>query len=226
MNPVIAQPRVAGVDAALQSLHTMTSHVENSVRQALFALRETKADEASQVFLREARINEMEVEIDEQVVRLLARCRVEESELRLLIATLRVTNDLERLGDLALNMAGCVVSLEESKPIAIPRDLKLMTNAAEQMVVDSLRALHHRRPELAQQVLESDDRVDGYAESLQRTLTDDMGRDSGSVPGKVQLLLATRTLERMADHATNIAEDVIFWLHGLDVRHHMRRSQP
>jgi phosphate transport system protein len=151
---------------------------------------------------------------------------VPEADLRLLIATLRITNDLERLGDQAVNVAARVVSLDAYWPVHAPRDLSLMANAVEEMVCNSLRALSGRRVELAQAVLEADDRVDAYAEKLARLLVESMEKEPRSVPAQVQLLLASRTLERMADHATNIAEDVIFWLRGLDVRHRFYQLAP
>jgi phosphate transport system protein len=213
-----AAPR-GSVDAVLASLLTMAGLVENSIRRTLYALRQLKPGEASQVFLGESRINEMEVEIDEKVIELLAAAPVPETELHLLIATLRITNDLERLGDQAVNVAERVVSLRSLAPFEMPRELIPMADAVEEMVSNSLRALSARRVELAQQVLESDDQVDGYADTLARGLGESMERDSKGVAPHLQLLLASRTLERMADHATNIAEDVIFWLRGLDVRH-------
>ncbi|MGH9862736.1 MAG: phosphate signaling complex protein PhoU [Candidatus Acidiferrales bacterium] len=215
-------PSAPDLDAVLGDLLTMSRQVEGSVRQALYALRSLNEAEASQVFLGEARINELEVEIDEKAIGLLARGPSGETVLRLLIATLRITNDLERLGDQAVNVAERVVSLAAERPLAVPRELSAMADEAEQMVCNSLRALSERRLELAQQVLESDDRVDAYAESLARLLVKEMEEDARKVPTRVELLLASRTLERMADHATNIAEDVIFWLRGWDVRHRLR----
>jgi phosphate transport system protein len=218
---ITAAPQ-ADLDAILQSLLAMSNQAENSVRQSLYALRTLKPAEASQVFLGESRINEMEVEIDEQVIRLLGRAPAGETMLRLLIATLRITNDLERLGDQAVNIAERVVSLDAHRPVAVPRDLAVMAEAVEQMVCSSLQALSSRRLELAQRVLESDDRVDDFAESVGRLLIQEMERAPQSVPAQVELLLASRHMERMADHATNIAEDVIYWLQGWDVRHRLR----
>jgi phosphate transport system protein len=219
-------PVEPGLEKVLESLLTMASLVENSVRRSLLALRERKPTEASQVFLGESRINELEVGIDEQVVRLLAQAPIAETDLRLLIATLRITNDLERLGDQAVNVAERVVSLGSPAPVIPPRELNRMAEAVEEMVCGSLRALACRRVELAQAVLESDDRVDRYAESLSRLLTEEMERNSRNLSAWLQLLLVSRTLERMADHATNIAEDVIFWLRGLDVRHRLQSLPP
>lgn len=212
---------LSGVDAVLGELLEMAGLVENSVRQSLHALRHLRSEDASQVFLRESTINEHEVDLDDKVVRLLARGEASEADLRLLISTLRLTNDLERLGDLAVNISARVVSLQPHKPLTPPREVKLMADAAEEMVSRALQALSSRRVELAQEVLESDDRVDSLAESLARVLTDEMEQGARGVQPRVQLLLASRTMERMADHATNIAEDVIFWLRGLDVRHHL-----
>lgn len=222
MGTAIAGGTLVGVDAVLGGLLEMAGLVENSVRQSLYALRHLRAEDASQVFLRESTINEREVELDDQVVKLLARGQASEADLRLLISTLRLTNDLERLGDLAVNISGRVVSLQPYKPLAPPREVKQMADATEQMVSQALQALSARRVELAQEVLESDDRVDSLAERLARVLTDEMEHDARGVQPRVQLLLASRRMERMADHATNIAEEVIFWLRGLDVRHHLR----
>ena len=219
----LARPEAAGVDAVLTSLLAMAELVESSVRQSLHALRELKSGEASQVFLRESNINELEVEIDDRAVRLLRQGPVAEADLRLLIATLRLTNDFERLGDQAVNVAARVVSLDAYWPVHAPREISLMAEAVEEMVCNSLRALGSRRVELAQAVLEADDRVDAFAEKLSRLLVEAMEKEPRSVPAQVQLLLASRTLERMADHATNIAEDVIFWLRGLDVRHRLNQ---
>ena len=218
----VIPPATPDLDAVLNSLLDMAGLVENSVRQALYALRGLKQSEASQVFLGEARINEMEVEIDEKAIQLLARGPMGEIPLRLLIATLRITNDLERLGDQAVNVAERIVSLQSRPPTLPPRELALMADAVELMVSNALQALSGRRLALAQQVLESDDRVDDYAESLGRLLVREMERTPASVPAQVELLLASRNMERMADHATNIAEDVIYWLQGWDVRHRLR----
>lgn len=221
-NPGIIPPRAPDLDTVLTSLLTMADQVENSVRQAVYALRWMKPGDASHVFLNESRINEMEVEIDERAIQLLAQGPMGENPLRLLIATLRITNDLERLGDQAVNVAERVVSLEPQRPVTVPRELALMADAVELMVSNSLQALSGRRLELAQRVLESDDRVDDYAESVGRLLVKEMERAPASVPAQVELLLASRNMERMADHATNIAEDVIYWIRGWDVRHRLR----
>jgi phosphate transport system protein len=218
----VAGGALPGIDVVLGGLLEMAELAENSVRQSLHALRYLRAEDASQVFLRESTLNEREVELDDRVVRLLARGQASETDLRLLISTLRLTNDLERLGDLAVSISGRVVSLQPHKPLTPPRELKQLADAAERMVTQALQALSSRRIELAQEVLESDDGVDSLAERLARVLTDEMELDARAVQPRVQLLLASRTMERMADHATNIAEEVIFWLRGLDVRHHLR----
>lgn len=220
------QHQTPGVEALVDNLLTMANEVEHSLRQTLHALRGFIPSEASQVFLRESQINRMEVEIDEQAVRLLAHQRMAEADLRLVIASLRITNDLERLGDLAINIAGRIISLAGQQPFSTPRELILMADAVEDMVCHSLRALSARRVELAQKVLESDDVVDGYADRLANILTQSMSHSPEAVPFQVELLLISRTLERIADHATNVAEDVIFWLRGLDVRHHLNHLRP
>jgi phosphate transport system protein len=203
----LAHPQAAGVDAVLKSLLSMAEEVESSVRQSLHALRELKSAEAGQVFMRESHINELEVEIDDSAVRLIARGSVLETDLRLLIATLRITNDLERLGDQAVNVAARVVSLDAYWPVHAPRDLSLMANAVEEMVCNSLRALSGRRVELAQAVLEADDRVDAYAEKLARLLVESMEKEPRSVPAQVQLLLASREVRQTPLHGLEGGRD-------------------
>jgi phosphate transport system protein len=171
------------------------------------------------VFLFEPRINEMEIMIDEHAIRLLRRGGFSDDELRLIVAALKITNDLERIGDIAVNLAERVITLRETPDAKMPEQLKPMTEAVRSMVSRSLGALIFRNAELAAQVLESDDIVDQYRDQIFETLMHNMTQDAALVSPGMQFVLATRHLERIADHATNIAEDIIFWVRGLDVRH-------
>src|SRR5580704_1309683 len=167
-----------------------------------------------EVFLLEPRINEMEL-----VIRLLRRGSFSDDEVRLIVAALKITNDLERIGDLAVNLAECVISLREMPPTQVPEELAPMTLAVRAMVSKSLGALIFRNVEMAGQVLQSDDVVDQYRDRIFDQLMQSMTQQAALVSPGMQFILATRHLERIADHATNIAEDIIFWVRGLDVRH-------
>ena len=135
------------------------------------------------------------------------------------MASLKITNDLERIGDIAVNLAERVISLREMQDAKVPEELLPMAEAVRSMVSRSLGALIFRNAELAAQVLESDDVVDQYRDRIFENLLQNMTQNTALVSPGLQFILATRHLERIADHATNIAEDIIFWVRGLDVRH-------
>jgi phosphate transport system protein len=140
-------------------------------------------------------------------------------DIRLVVATLKITNDLERMGDLAVNLAERVVSLSQMHPVAQPPELEPMVQAVGAMVKKSLGALIFRSVVLAGEVLESDDLVDHYRDQIFERLMASMTERPAEIGPNLQFVLASRYLERVADHATNIAEDIIFWVRGLDVRH-------
>jgi phosphate transport system protein len=200
-------------------LVSMARTVEESMNRSLEALLTRNQQLASEVFLAEPRINEMEIVIDAHAVRLLRRGGLVDEDLRLIVATLKINNDLERIGDLAVNIGECVLSLGGLCEVEGPPELAAMTAAVRDMISKSLGALVTRNITLANQVLESDDLVDQYRDRIFEQLLAGMQRDMGRVAPSLYFVLATRHLERIADHATNIAEDIIFWVRGLEVRH-------
>jgi phosphate transport system protein len=210
-------------DALVNYLVSMARVVESAMNRALDAIvgfdHARTAGLPGEVFLLEPRINEMEIMIDEHAIRLLRRGSFNDDEVRLIVAALKVTNDLERIGDIAVSLAERVVSLREMPDAKIPEELGPMTEAVRSMVSRSLGALIFRNVDMAAQVLESDDIVDRYRDRIFETLLHNMTQDVALVGPGMQFILATRHLERIADHATNIAEDIIFWVRGLDVRH-------
>jgi phosphate transport system protein len=161
----------------------------------------------------------MEIVIDEHAIRLLRRGGYSDDEMRLIVAALKITNDLERIGDLAVNLAERVTTLRELPGSKAPEELEPMTIAVRAMVSKSLGALIFRNATMAARVLESDDLVDQYRDRIFEQLLDQMTQTTALVVPSMQFILATRHLERIADHATNIAEDIIYWVRGLDVRH-------
>jgi phosphate transport system protein len=210
-------------DTLVNYLVSMARTVEGAMNRALDAIvsLETPRTVAlpSEVFLLEPRINEMEIVIDEHAIRLLRQGSFTDDELRLIVAALKITNDLERIGDIAVNLAQRVVSLRDMPGAQVPEELAPMASAVRAMVSQSLGALIFRNVDMATKVLESDDLVDQYRDRIFEQLLQRMTQDTQVVSPGLQFILATRHLERIADHATNIAEDIIFWVRGLDVRH-------
>ncbi len=210
-------------DTLVNYLVSMARTVEGAMNRALDAIvgleNPRTAGLPGEVFLLEPRINEMELVIDEHAVRLLRRGSFSDDEMRLIVAALKITNDLERIGDLGVNLAQCVISLREMPDARMPEELAPMASAVRAMVSKSLGALIFRNVAMAAQVLESDDVVDQYRDRIFEQLLQSMTQQTVLVSPGMQFVLATRHLERIADHATNIAEDIIFWVRGLDVRH-------
>lgn len=210
-------------DTLVNYLVSMARTVEGATNRALDAIVSLETSRTAalpgEVFLLEPRINEMEIVIDEHAIRLLRRGAFSDDEMRLIVAALKITNDLERIGDLAVNLAQCAITLREMLLPETPEELTPMASAVRTMVSKSLGALIFRNVEMANQVLISDDVVDQYRDRIFEKLLDHMTRQKMPVSPGMQFILATRHLERIADHATNIAEDIIFWLRGLDVRH-------
>lgn len=210
-------------DTLVNYLISMARTVEGAMNRALDSIVSLDTSRTAtlpgEVFLLEPRINEMEIVIDEHAIRLLRRGAFSDDEMRLIVAALKITNDLERIGDLAVNLAQCATSLREMLSAELPDELTPMASAVRAMVSKSLGALIFRNVEMATQVLASDDVVDQYRNRIFEKLLDSMTHQAVQVSPGMQFILATRHLERIADHATNIAEDIIFWVRGLDVRH-------
>src|ERR1700690_2112877 len=208
-------------DTLVNYLISMARLVESAMNRALDAIVNFDSERTSglpgEVFLLEPRINEMEIIIDEHAIRLLRRGSFTDDEMRLIVASLKITNDLERIGDIAVNIAARVISLREMPEAKAPEELAPMAEAVRSMVSRSLGALIFRNADMAAQVLESDDVVDQYRDRIFENLLQHMTQDVVLVSPGMQFILAPRHLERIADHATNIAEDIIFWVRGLDV---------
>src|SRR3981189_3018883 len=210
-------------DVLANYLISMARTVENSVGHALDALLcpnlERAAALSSQVFLVEPRVNEMEMQIDDHAVRMLRTGLLDDEEIRRVVASQKIANDLERIGDLAVNISERLLSRAGMNVMETPQELEPMSGAGGGMLGRSLGALIFRNIVLAGEVLESDDVVDRYRDQIFEHLLAGMIREPSQVAPHLQFVLATRYRERIADHSTNIAEDIIFWVRGLDVRH-------
>jgi len=199
----------------------MGTLVESAIHHSVLALVERSEDMARQVLRNEDRINHLEVEIDDLAVRLLALQQPMAKDLRLLTAAIKINTDLERMGDLAVNIVERSIALMHLPPVKPLIDIPQMARTVESMVRKSLDAFVKREPELARSVLLSDDEVDRLRDSVHNELVSFMQKDPTVIPQALDLILVARHLERIADHATNIAEDTLFLVKGVDVRHHL-----
>jgi phosphate transport system protein len=205
------------------SLLEMGSLVESAVRWSVEALADRNERAAERVIANERRINELEVELDDRTFRLLALHQPVARDLRFLMSALKITTDLERVGDLALNIARRALSLrEESGDAELSQDVILMARRAASMLSRALIGFLDRDIELARKVLHDEEEVDWHRDHISKDLLRAMDTGELKLAIGVELLFIVRSLERIADHATNIAEDVIFLVQGVDIRH---RSQ-
>jgi phosphate transport system protein len=214
------------LDELQNRLLEMAGLVESAIHQSVTALIQRDEAAAKDVFWKEALINQAQMEIDEYATRLLALYQPMAGDMRYLTAVIKINGDLERMGDLAVNITHRALALMRHPPVSPLIDIPRMANLVENMVRKSLDALTHRDDELARTVLLSDDEVDFLKELVSRELMAFMQQESSTVPSAVDLIFIAHNLERIADHATNIAEDVLFLSKGIDVRHHaeLRKS--
>ncbi len=197
----------------------MGSLAERSVHQGVHAVLEADEKLALAVLDEENAINELQIEVDDRVVQLLALQQLMAADLRFVLAIARINNDLERIGDQAVNIAQSAQRILRHPRVKPYVDLPRMGELAEKMMRDSLDSLVRRDVELARSVLARDDQVDQLRDQLFRELLTYMMGDSAVVFPAFELILVAKNLERVADHATNIAEDVIYMVAGSDVRH-------
>ena len=193
---------------------------EQAVDRAIHGYTTRDLEICRRVLQDEKAINASEREIDEIAVDLLAMQQPMAIDLRFLFSVIKINADLERVGDQAVNIAERALDMAELPTTDLPVDIGRMASIAAGMVHQALQSFIEENPELAQQVLERDDVVDGINRDAFESLTRLMERNPSITRQALDALIVARNLERVADHATNIAEDVIFWIRGADVRHH------
>ena len=197
----------------------MGSLAERAVHQAIHAVLDGEESLADTVLTEEDAINEMQIEIDERVQRLFALQQPMAADLRFLLSVSRINGDLERIGDQAVNIAQSAMRVLRHPQVKPYVDLPRMSELAEGMVRDSLNAFVRADIELARSVMQRDDQVDRLRDQLFRELLTYMMENSAVVFSAFELVLVAKNIERIGDHATNIAEDVIYLVNGRDVRH-------
>jgi len=203
----------------------MGALVEQRVHQAISALMERQPRAAEEVAQGDQEVNNLQIEIDDRCLKLLALQGPLASDLRLITAAMKINADLERIGDQAVNIAETALRVMAQPPLRPVLDLHRMAELAQKMTRDSLDAFVRRDSALATAVLAQDDEVDLLKDQSFRVLLTYMMADPGTIERALGLILVARNLERIADHATNIAEDVIFVVEGKDVRHHHEERQ-
>ena len=201
-------------------LLAMCSFVESAVQRSISAVTEKDLDAAEEVLSKEARINQIEIEIDDFAINLLALQQPMAADLRLIVAALKINTDLERMGDLAVSIAQRAVSLMQAPLIKPMVDIPHIAGLVQSMVRKSLDAFVARDAELARSVLAADTAVDNLRSASYHELISFMEHEPSGIRQAVDLIAVIRNLERIADHSTNIAEDVLFMVKGIDVRHH------
>ena len=207
------------LDSIRLRLIEMGAQVESMIATATRALVERDEDLVSQVIERDADVDRMEVEIDDDCHGVLARNQPTAVDMRFLVAVMKITADLERMADSAVNIAQAARQLNREPPLKPYVDLPRISARVQSMVRESLDAFVSRDAALANSVVGEDDEIDQLYRRIFTELVDLMRHDSTSVPRALHLLLVARNFERIADHATNIAEDVIYYVEGRDVRH-------
>ena len=210
------------LDEMQSRLLEMAGLVESAIHQSVIALVQRDEQAAREVFWKEALINQKDIEIDECATRLLALYQPMARDMRFLTAVIKINGDLERMGDLAANITHRALSLMRQPRLKPLIDIPHIASLAENMVRNSLDALVKRDEDLARSVLLSDNEVDLLRDSAYKELVGFMQEQSTTIPGAVDLVFIVHNLERIADHATNIAEDVLFLVKGIDVRHHAK----
>jgi phosphate transport system protein len=208
-----------GLDDLKEKLLRMAGLAEQAIDRAAEAYRSRDNNFCQMVLTGENAINEAEREIDELALDLLAMQQPMAVDLRFILAVLKINADLERVGDQAVNIAQRVLDLISEPEIDLPVDIPRMADAVSTMVQRALDSFLDGKAEVAEAVLQMDGIVDRMKDEAFVVLVQKMTGDSACTRQALDVLLIARALERIADHATNIAEDVIFWVRGADVRH-------
>ena len=212
------------LDALKARLLEMGGLAEDRVRRAVQALVERDSADIDRVLGGDEAINQLHIEIDDRCFKLLALQQPMAADLRAIVAAVKINTDLERVGDLSVNIAEAAKRYITHPPVKKLIDIPRMAEIAQLMLRDALDAFVRRDTSLAQKVLNEDDKLDALKTQIFRELLTYMLADPATIEPALDLLLVSRHLERIGDHATNVAEDVIFMVSARDVRHHAHEA--
>lgn len=202
-----------------QNLLRMAALAENAVRKSVLSVTTRNSDLAREVIIDDINLNRLELEIEDKAFKLLALRQPLATDLRLIVAAMRIATELERIGDQAVNIAERALELNSREPIELPVDLKAMADLALGMVRTSIEAFVQQDPRLAVQVCQRDVEVDILDDEYIQKILDVMIKESRWVTRLHHFVIIVRNLERIADLATNIAEDIVFIVEGRVIKH-------
>ncbi|MGB6193226.1 MAG: phosphate signaling complex protein PhoU [Terracidiphilus sp.] len=214
------------LDELKENLLVMAGLAEQAIQRSIEAYRVRDLSICDLVSRSENAINRLERDIDQAALDLLAMEQPMAIDLRFILSVIKINADLERVGDAAKSISDRVRNMEQMAVADLPVDIPKMASLAAEMVRKSLQAFIEGDPEIAHSVLTMDDAVDAMNRAAYKALTRVMEEQSHIAPQALNALMICRALERVADHATNIAEDVIFWVQGADVRHSKSLAKP
>jgi phosphate transport system protein len=225
MSPQVAHRHFHDELSELKStLLAMSAEAQTALSASVEALLQRDSTKAAQVISGDHRIDGFELEIEEQVVKLLATQQPMARDLRLLMAAMKISNDLERVGDHAVNIAQSAERLLVSPPIVPEPEIVEMARLARRMLADALDAFVRADAQAGRALCRRDDQVDSLHDSVFRILLTHMMETPHIISAAMELFLVSRNLERVADLATNIAEDVVFMVEGKTIKHHAEES--
>lgn len=213
------------IDDLKRRIHDLGGLVEQAISQAIAALGRYDTMLAKATIAADEKIDLLEIEVEEQCLAILTDHHLDSADLRFVVAVLKINNDLERVGDLAVNIAKTVLQLVDNERFQQVGGCRSMATEAEAMLRDSLQALINRDVRLARKVINADDEVDDWQRRIQRSIEKAIDRTPENVTTLMQLDFVVRQLERVGDMATNIAEDVIYMVEGKIVRHQSLRGR-
>jgi phosphate transport system protein len=202
-----------------RNLLALGARVEDAVRRSIVALSTQRADLAREVIAGDEEIDDAEVALEEECLKVLALHQPVAGDLRFVAACLKITNELERIGDLAVSISKRALHIEGGDTVIAPAELVTMTEATTAMLRSTLEAFIAEDGKAARQVIADDDQVDKLHKTILRGLIARMESEPRAISGAMLYISVSRHLERIADHATNIAEDVIYLTEGVIVRH-------
>ena len=197
----------------------MGSMAEAMIQGAVRSLIERNESYTREVFEKERQVDQLQLEIDEAAVTLMALNQPMAADVRFLFAASRITSEIERIGDQAINICQNSRYVLQFPPLKSMVDIAIMSDIVQKMVRDVLNAVVERNVLLAEKTIEYEDQVDAFRDQIFRTLLTYMMADPGTIQRALSLILLSRNLERIGDHATNIAEEVIYLVQGRDIRH-------
>ncbi len=208
------------VERLKKTILTLSAMVEEHVNLSVKAVTKRDPEVARRVIEGDKEIDRMEIEVEEECLKILALHQPVAVDLRFIVAVLKINNDLERVGDLGVNISKCAVALSRMPPVQMPPNLSPMVTMVTEMVKQSLDALVNLDVEEAGKVCTTDDKVDALHRGMFQSVKDTLRSRPDEIDASVQYLTISRCLERIGDHATNISEDIVYMIEGEIIRHH------